>query len=222
MSVADEPAAGDPILDEVRRFYETHHQGIERSRRRHRYFYDYLTRVLRVRVPPGLRVLDLGCGSGDLLAPLQPSYGVGIDVSGPAICAARERHGSERLRFLQGDLADPAVLAEAGGPFDVVMMVNVVTHLRDVQAALERLHGLCHPRTRILIYSYSRAWQPLLRVAEWLGRRYRQPAESWLPPEEIKNMLALAGYACFPSSRLCSASSPVPRWSRQGRRRTPR
>jgi len=194
MSAAEEPAAGDPILDEVRRFYETHHDGVVRSRQRHRYFYDYLTRVLRVRVPPGLRVLDLGCGSGDLLAALQPSHGVGIDLSGPAVCAARERHGSERLRFLQGDLADPAVLSEAGGSFDVVLMVNVVTHLHDVQAALERLQGLCHPRTRVLIYSYSRVWQPLLRAAERLGLRYRQPAESWLPPEEVKNMLALAGY----------------------------
>ncbi len=187
-------AAADPILDEVRRFYESHHEGIERSRRRHRYYYDSLTRILRVRVPRGLRVLDLGCGAGHLLSALEPSYGVGVDVSAPAIREARERYGRESLRFVLGDVADPAVLAEAGGPFDVILLVNVVTHLTDVQRTIEGLRAVSHDRTRVLIYSYSRLWQPLLRLAELLGWKYEQPPEAWLPPEEIKNMLALADF----------------------------
>jgi len=187
-------ANADPILAEVRDFYESHHDGIERSRKRHRYYYDCLTRILRVRVTPGERVLDLGCGAGHLLAALEPSRGVGIDVSAPAIRDARERHGNERLQFLEGDACDPAVLAKAGGPFDTILLVNLVTHLRDVQATLEALHAVSHPRTRVLIYSYSRLWQPLLRLAELLGMKYEQPPESWLPPEEIKAMLALADF----------------------------
>ena len=187
-------AAADPILEEVRAFYEGHHEAIERSRRRHRYFYDYLTRIVRVRVPPGQRVLDLGCGSGDLLSALAPADGVGIDVSRAAIETARARHPEPTLRFLQGDVADPALLASAGGPFDAVLLLNVVTHLTDVQTLLQRLHAVVHPRTRVLIYSYSRLWQPLLRGAEILGLKFRQPPESWLPPEEIANMLALADF----------------------------
>jgi SAM-dependent methyltransferase len=184
----------DPILEEVRRFYEEHHEGIERSRRRHHYYYDYLTRILRVRVPEGQRVLDLGCGAGHLLAALKPSFGVGIDVSAPAVREASERHRDESLRFLEGDFSDPAVLARAGGPFDTILLVNVVTHLTDVQATLEALHAVSHPRTRVLIYSYSRLWQPLLRLGERLGLKYEQPPESWLPPEEIKSMLSLADF----------------------------
>ena len=188
------PPPADPILAEVRRFYEEHHQGLERSRRSHRYYYDYLTRILRVRVPEGQRVLDLGCGAGHLLAALAPSEGVGIDVAPSAVRDARERYGGGALRFLEGDLSDPALLAQAGGPFDTILLVNVVTHLHDVQAALEALHAVAHPRTRVLIYSYSRLWQPLLRLAETLGMKYVQPPEAWLPPEEIKSMLALADF----------------------------
>jgi SAM-dependent methyltransferase len=188
------PLPRDPILDEVRRFYEDNHVGLEISRRRHRYYYETLTRILRVRVPTGLRVLDLGCGSGHLLAALEPASGVGVDVAEAAVRTARETYGRDGLRFIQGDIADPAVLAQAGGPFDVVLLVNVVTHLTDVQATLEALHAASHPRTRVLIYSYSRLWQPLLRLAEILGMKYRQPPEAWLPPEEIENMLALADF----------------------------
>jgi len=184
----------DSIVEEVRRFYADNHEAVQRSRRRRRYYYDSLARILRVRVPEGLRVLDFGCGAGHLLAALRPSLGVGVDLSGPAVREAEVLYGGRGLRFLEGDAADPAVLARAGGPFDVILLVNVVTHLADVQAAFEALHEVSHSRTRVLVYSYSRLWQPVLRLAEILGMRNRQPAESWLPPEEIKGLLSLADF----------------------------
>jgi SAM-dependent methyltransferase len=208
---AREGAADDPILAEVRAFYEDHHDGIERSRRRHRYFYSYLERVVRVRVPSGQRVLDLGCGSGDLLASLQPALGVGVDVSARAVEEASRRHAAPNLRFLQGDVADPELLASTGGPFDAVLLVNVVTHLTDVQTTLQRLQAVVHPRSRVLIYSYSRLWQPLLRVAEMLGMKFRQPPEAWLPPEEIANMLRLADFEVVRNDAqlVCPAHVPL-------------
>jgi len=195
MSESPEPRPpADRILDEVRRFYEEHHEGLEASRRRHRYYYDYLTRVLRVRVPEGQRVLDLGCGSGHTLAALRPSRGVGIDVCASAIRDARGRFGGGTLSFFEGDVADRDLLARLGGPFDSILLVNLVTHLTDVQATLEALHAVSHSRTRVLVYSYSRLWQPWLRLAELVGMKFRQPPESWLPPEEIKAMLSLADF----------------------------
>jgi SAM-dependent methyltransferase len=184
----------DPLVEEVRRFYDDNVEGIERARRARRYFYDSLTRVLRVRLPPGQRVLDIGCGAGHLLAALEPSHGVGIDLSERHVAAARERYGGQGLRFLVGDGADPAVLAQAGEPFDAILLVNVITHLTDVQALLEALHPLCHRRTRVFIYSYSRLWQPALRLAEALRLKFKQPPEAWLPPEEVRNLLALADF----------------------------
>src|SRR5262245_39611580 len=43
-------------------------------------------------VPPGLRVLELGCGQGDLLAAVKPERGVGVDFSPATIAQARQRH----------------------------------------------------------------------------------------------------------------------------------
>ena len=186
--------AGDAILEEVRRFYEENHESIERARRARRYFYTTLTRVLQARVPPGRRVLDIGCGSGHLLADLAPSRGVGVDISPRAVAAARQAYAGTNLHFFEGDGTDGSLLSRVGGPFDVVLMVNTITHLHDVQDALENLGAVCHPRTRLLIYSYSRLWQPVLRVAELLGLKHRPPPEAWLPAEELRNMLTLAGF----------------------------
>ena len=184
----------DPLLEEVRRFYEDHHESLERSRRARRYFYDYITRVMQARVPPGQRVLDIGCGSGQLLASLKPARGVGVDLSARAVAAARAAYSGSPLYFFEGDGADPALLREVGGPFDVIVMCNVVTHFTDVQATLEGLHAVCHPRTRLLVYSYSRLWQPLLWLGELAGFKHRPPPESWLPAEEVSAMLSLADF----------------------------
>ena len=186
--------AQETVVEQVRAFYEAHPVGVAGVPRSRRYFHDYLARVLRARISPGQRVLDVGCGTGDLLAALQPASGVGIDLSGTAVAAARAAHGSEALSFQQGDGADPDVLARLGGPFDAVLMVNVVTGLADVQSAFEAIAGVCHDRTRLFVYSYSRVWQPVLRAAEMAGLKPRPPAEAWLPPEEVRNMLQLADY----------------------------
>src|SRR5687768_15990822 len=46
-----------------------------------RYYHRRLAEVYAFLIPPGQRVLELGCGRGDLLAALRPSVGVGVDLS---------------------------------------------------------------------------------------------------------------------------------------------
>ena len=186
--------AQETVVEQVRAFYDAHPEGVAGVPRSRRYFHDYLARVLQSRITPGQRVLDVGCGRGDFLAALRPSAGVGVDLSGTAIDAARAAHPDPALAFHRGDGADPDFLKSLGGPFDAVVMVNVVTTLADVQAAFEAIAAVSHERTRLFVYSYSRVWQPALRAAEMMGIKARPPAEAWLPPEEVRNMLGLADF----------------------------
>src|SRR5689334_4551410 len=67
-------------------------------------------------IPPGKRVLELGCGSGHLLASLQPAHGVGVDFSASTIARASARYPG--LTFVLGDAEDPSTLDAIEGPFD--------------------------------------------------------------------------------------------------------
>jgi cyclopropane fatty-acyl-phospholipid synthase-like methyltransferase len=56
-------------------------------RQRNRAYYADLERLHQLLVAPGMRVLEIGCGLGDLLAQLQPSHGVGVELD-PELAAA--------------------------------------------------------------------------------------------------------------------------------------
>src|SRR5262245_4314889 len=60
-----------------------------------------LAEIYRSVIAPGQRVLEIGCGTGDLLAALEPRTGVGVDISPEMLRIAAGRH--PRLRFIQAD-----------------------------------------------------------------------------------------------------------------------
>ena len=160
----------------------------ESWQRRNRYYYQDQQRFFRFLVPEGLRVLEVGCGLGDLLAALKPSRGVGIDLSEAMVKEASRRH--PHLEFRAAD-AESLDLQET---FDVVILADVVGHLVDIEETLRRLRRCCSPKTRIIISYYNFLWEPLLRLAERIGLKMPQQHQNWLAPADIVNLLHLAEY----------------------------
>lgn len=156
-------------------------------RRLQRTFRSQLQSYFRFHIEPGLRVLELGCADGDLLASLQPSRGLGIDLSPKMATMARERHPSQNLEFAEGDLHT----LELDETFDVIVLDYVIGYLEDVHTCLANLRRLCHPRTRIHIVSLNHVWVPLLKLAGWLRLTNPQPQSNWLSRQDIRNMLEL-------------------------------
>lgn len=159
---------------------------------RNAFFHDEDIRYMRFLIPEGLRVLDLGCGTGKLLAALKPSRGVGVDFSSGMIEVARSRHPD--LEFLVGDVEDPGCIASLEGPFDIIIMSDTVGSLDDCEETFASLHQLCTRETRIVIAYYSRMWEPILNVAEKLGLMMPHLQQNWLSTEDIGNLLRLADF----------------------------
>ena len=99
-----------------------------------------LSEIYRFLVPPGQRVLELGCGTGELLASLKPGYGVGVDFSARMVKIASQRFPD--LHFIEADVHH----LQDAGTFDVIILSDLVNDLWDVQTVLERLHLLSGPR----------------------------------------------------------------------------
>ena len=106
-------------------------------------------KFMRFLIPPGKRVLELGCGSGHLLAALQPSYGIGVDFSAKVLAKACALYPG--LNFVLGDVEDPATLAGIEGPFDYIVIADTIGTFEDIDGTLRLVHQLCEPSTRIII-----------------------------------------------------------------------
>jgi SAM-dependent methyltransferase len=158
-------------------------------RRRAAFFHEEDLRYLRFLIPEGLRVLDLGCSTGDVLAGLKPSQGIGVDFSPAMVAQARLSYPD--LEFRVGDVEDADFIASLPGPFDVILIVDTIGSLEDCQATLQGLHRLCTRETRLVIVYYSHLWDPLLTLAEWAGLRMPQPPQNVLSPADVRALADL-------------------------------
>lgn len=159
---------------------------------RNRYFYQDDRAYMRFLVQPGQRVLELGCGTGDLLSALSPSYGVGIDLSQRMVDVAKSRYPN--LHFFQGDIEDTDCLKTIEAPFDVIVLSDTIGFLDDCSETLKQLHRFCSRDTRIIIAYYAWFWEPILKLGERLGLKMPSVEMNWLSTDDMMGFLHLTGF----------------------------
>jgi SAM-dependent methyltransferase len=152
------------------------------------YYHRRLAEIYRSIVTPGQKILDLGCGEGELLAALEPSTGVGVDFSDEALKRARERH--PHLRFVGADVHE----LDLGETFDVIILSDLINDLWDVQTVLQRVARHATPRTRVVLNYFSLLWKEPLNAARRLGLAGPLLPQNWLTREDVANLLSLAGF----------------------------
>lgn len=173
------------------------------------YYHRRLAEVCRLQVRPGLRVLEIGCGKGALLASLRPKVGLGVDLSGEMVRAAAQAH--PELRFVQAD----AHFLPVAGEFDVVLLSDLLNDVWDVQRVLEEVRRVCHARTRVLLTSYNRLWEPALGLADRLHLARPTLYQNWLTVEDLRNLLSLADLEFIRSWEeiLWPVGTPILAWT---------
>ncbi len=110
-------------------------------------------------LPAGGRVLDIGCASGGLLELLVPRAGhlAGLELSASAATAAAQIAD----HVVQGALEDPDLPFDEGS-FDLVVLADVLEHLADPAAGLDRAVRWCEPGGAVLV--------SVPNVAHWQAR----------------------------------------------------
>jgi demethylmenaquinone methyltransferase/2-methoxy-6-polyprenyl-1,4-benzoquinol methylase len=179
----------------------------------HRVWKAFTVRLAGVR--PGMSVLDVAGGTGDLAREFAPAVGPGgrvvlTDINGPML-------EQGRVRLLDAGLALPVVQCDAedlpfaSGAFDLVTVAFGLRNMTHKERALAEMRRVLRPGGRLLVLEFARVWKPLaplydaysFRVLPWLGARvaadgasYRYLAESirMHPPQaELAAMMERAG-----------------------------
>jgi len=176
------------IKTEVKNYFDELAESREHWIRKNRYYYHSLTNLFSFLIPPQKRVLEIGCGTGDLLAGLQTKKSIGVDISPKMIEVARKKHPA--LKFYEMD-AEELSLEEK---FDYIIASDLISFLYDIKKAFVKWHKVCEPNTRLIITYYNFLWYPVISLAEKLRLKMPKAIHNWLSPNDVKNILYLADF----------------------------
>jgi SAM-dependent methyltransferase len=184
----------------VQRFYD---DAPTRTTLLGRHYRRLLARYYRMLIPADASVLEVGCGSGELLALLPNRDVMGVDLSATQVEAATRRVPHGRFEAQAGESL------QLDRTFDVIILSETANQAADLQRLLERLHPVAHERTRVVLNYYNAAWRPLLALASWLGLRASQPPSNWLGVDDVANLLHLAGWEVIKRQARVLAPAPL-------------
>lgn len=176
-------------LGEVEEFFDHYALSVEKWRRRNEGYHRAISSLCSFYIPASARVLEIGSGTGDLLAATQPRRGLGIDISPEMVRLATSKHPDLEFRCMAAEFLDCG-----GEKFDYIILSDLVGFLYDIRLVFERLRSACHAQTRIIIHWYSLLWQPILALAERTGMKYPLPILNWTTKEDLANLLYLADF----------------------------
>jgi SAM-dependent methyltransferase len=209
-------AAHDRLKTEVRSAFDRLAPDMDRWSQRNRTYHRDLAQLHGFLIPAGARVLEIGCGTGNLLAAVQPGQGVGIDFAPGLVAIAQAKYPD--LQFICADAEDFDLAAEldatqldqTSAPFDYIILSDTLGHLSDIQRVLQHLQQYCHDRTRLVLTFHNFLWQPILNLAAAIGQRRPQPPQSWLSMGDVRNLLQITGYESVKIGRRCLLPKRVP------------
>jgi SAM-dependent methyltransferase len=188
----------------LKNYFENLAKSRAKWKKRNRFYHKTLEKHFAFIIPEGSSVLELGCGTGELLHAVKPSIGVGVDFSEEMIKIARNNF--PELRFIQADAAD----FHTNDQFDYVIISDLLSSLWDIQAVFRNLKKVVHRKTKIIISTYNYIWEPVLRFGEISRIKAKQPLQSWLTVKDISNLLELEDYEIIKVDRKLLVPKYIP------------
>ena len=157
------------------------------------YYFSEVLRLIRNEVPARSSILEVGCGTGNLISALQPSTGVGLDISPRMIAIAKHKNMNKTISFI----TSTPERYSTDQSFAYIVSADVIEHVPDLEPFFSALNRLAQKDTRIIITYANPLWEPILLLLEKLklkmpeGPHYR-PAFRELQRIIKKNGLKLA------------------------------
>ena len=109
-----------------------------------KYYHQQMEKLFKFLIPEDKKVLEIGCGTGDLLHAVKPSYGMGVDISQVMIQEARKKYGKLTFKI------ENAQNFTLNQKFDYVILSDVIGNFEDVQKAFSELHKVSDEKTKII------------------------------------------------------------------------
>lgn len=180
--------------------YQYFNQLAEKRKKRaiNAYYWNEITRYIEYFTHEDDTILEIGCGSGDLLANIKGKHKTGIDFSEKQIEWAKEKYSQlDNIEFLVMDANN----LQLDKKYDLIIISNLIGFIDDIQNLFEQLHKVSHHKTKIIVQYYNSFWEPFIKLSEIAGIKRKSPVQNWLTSSDVNNLLYLAGFEVYRNSR---------------------
>ena len=174
--------------EEVSKHFDRIAQDYDRYKQNHGYYHNALKRGLKSLIKPEASILDWGCGTGDILAFLKPSYGVGFDLSSEMVKLAERKFKKARnLSFVDSQ-------NQISGVFNYIVMVDVIEHLTNPQETFKDLSRFASKSTRIVVCFVGPLWSPIIWILGLLKPKTPEGPHKRIDKNEVMKYFRAAGF----------------------------
>jgi 2-polyprenyl-3-methyl-5-hydroxy-6-metoxy-1,4-benzoquinol methylase len=137
---------------------------------------------LKVQRRTSLDLLEVGCGAGWMSERLR-RYGsvTAVDLAREVVARAKERFPG--VRFLAGDFM---TLSLPKASFDVVVSLEVLSHVADQAAFLDRIADLLRPGGTLMLATQNRR---VLERCSWVAPQGKGQIRHWVDRPELARLL---------------------------------
>lgn len=148
------------------------------------YYYQNLKKLYKELVPKNSSVLEIGCGTGDLISEMNTSRATGIDISTEMIKIAQEKHPGIEFLAITIENYSPNT------PPQYIFLADVIEHLEDIPQTMQSLERISDQNTHVIFTYANPLWEPLLMLLEKLSLKMPEGPHYRIPYHKFKKIFS--------------------------------
>lgn len=170
---------------DVEKHFDKVAKNYDSGKRKYSYYYRNLKKLLGELIPKNKKAFEIGCGTGDLLASLNPKSGYGMDISQKMINIANAKYSNNKKLEFSTRWPKEA--------FDYIFMSDVIEHLQNPVETFQKISGLMDKGTTFICTMANPFWEPLMMIWEKLGLKMPEGPHSRIKNYELRIMIEKTG-----------------------------
>lgn len=157
-------------------------------KKRNWYYYQNLKALYKKLIPGGKIIMEVGCGTGDLISILGAKEAVGIDISREMVRLAKKKYPA--IYFKATTIED----FKSYVSFDYIFLADVIEHLENIAGTIKCLKKFCHKDTKVIFTYANPLWEPILLLLEKMGLKMPEGPHYRIPYYKFKRMFETYGF----------------------------
>lgn len=175
-------------MSEVKKHFNSIAGRYDYYKKKNWYYYQNIKELYQKIISPNQQVLEIGCGTGDIISAVNARQGIGIDISSEMINIAKQKYPTIRFEAISIENFKTKI------QFDYIFLADVIEHLENIPASIESIGHICNNKTKVIFTYANPLWEPILVLLEKIKLKMPEGPHYRIPFFTLKSILERHGF----------------------------